>query len=568
MHSRIWAETEPVADLNFMKRPVVKWGLLIFVISLVIRLLGIQWGLANSLHNQTYHPDEEVNWRYSQELNPAHLNFTPGFYGYGTLYFTALNIATDFTTTYFGGPQSKEDWQYVARCELAGRILSATFGAGLAVCAFLIAFRLTNVLGGLVSGLSIGFSPGLVVHSRFATVDMLAALLLGLSAVEAFQLFENREWKPNDVMKICLWSGVWAGLSAGTKYTGIIGILVPFVLLLLLHKKVAVKGILLVGVAAIAAFVISTPGCILDNQRFLADVAFEMQHTASGHGLVFDGTSTGYLYQLSNLFLGVGAITILFGFGYLIFKSYKKAPWAIAILAFALPTYVLIGKSQVKFYRYSIPLALPAAVGLGVALGESDRKNWKGKLMIGICALAIVGCDGGGLRGTVTFTSAMMSPDPRDLAAQEIKSLSNSNTTVGFASDPWFWSPPLFPNTGLVRMIPFAERNVFRTEATSPKVLQFVPDDAAQRSQWDPRLITQLNPDYITFSDFESLDALRLASQGNPYNSPEVSQFQAFMTLLQSRYKLVKVYGYNTDLVEDLRYVMTTVYLWQRKGIP
>lgn len=560
--------TEPVADLKFTAKPSFKWGLLIFIIALGIRLLGIQWGLANSLHNQTYHPDEEVNWRYSQALNPAHLDFTPGFYGYGTLYFTALNVATDFSTTYFGGPQSKEDWQYVARCELAGRLLSASFGAGLAVCAFLIVFRLTNVLGGLASGLVVSFAPGLVVHSRFATVDMLAAFLLGLCALASFRLIEEREFTSKEIVKICIWSGVWAGFSAGTKYTGILGILAPIALLVLLHKKMAIKGGAIIVVAAVAAFVISTPGCLLDTQRFLADVAFEMQHTASGHGIVFDGTAPGYLYQIGNLCLGVGTITTFFGFGYLVFKSIKKAPWAIALLAFAIPTYLLIGKSQVKFYRYSIPLALPAALGIGMALGESDRTAWKGKVVVAVAAVAIVGLDGGGLRGTVTFTSAMLGPDPRDLAARDIKALSTPATTVGFVSDPWFWSPPLFPNTGLVRMIPFDQRNQFRLQASQPRVLQFVPEDSNQRLQWDPRLITQLNPDYITYSDFESLDFARLASEGPAFQTPEVKRYQDFMKLLQQKYTLKKVYGYDTDLVEDMRYVMTTVYLWQRKTTP
>ncbi len=54
--------------------------LLVFLAALAIRLPGIGWGLKNDLHNQSYHPDEEVIYWASQRVEPAKLKFTPGFY--------------------------------------------------------------------------------------------------------------------------------------------------------------------------------------------------------------------------------------------------------------------------------------------------------------------------------------------------------------------------------------------------------------------------------------------------------------------------------------------------------
>ena len=75
----------------------------IFVVALLIRSIGIGWGLKNDLHYQSYHPDEQVNWAVSQRVEPAKLQFDPKFYSYGTLYFTVLGVASDIVTVYGGG---------------------------------------------------------------------------------------------------------------------------------------------------------------------------------------------------------------------------------------------------------------------------------------------------------------------------------------------------------------------------------------------------------------------------------------------------------------------------------
>lgn len=547
--------------------PAVKWGGLVFAVALLVRLLGIQWGLANGLHNQSFHPDEDVNWRYSQLMDPAHGNFTPGFYGYGTLYFTLLNVSTSVTAAYTGAPKAgSEDWAFISRCLLAGRILSALFGAGLAVCAFAMAWLAGGQIAAWIAGGMLAFSPGLVVHSRFATVDMLAAMLIGLAGVCAFKLIADADLDRRAVIRLALLGGIYAGLSAGTKYTGILAIFMIWAALGLVHRTHFWRGLLVSLGAAVAAFVISTPGCVLDSKRFIAGVMEEMVHTSTGHGLVFVGTSNGFVFQISNLILGVGFLCTAAGGIWLVWRGYKKAAWALVLLAFALPTYILIGRSAVKFYRYSIPLAIPIAVSIGLLASEADRTQWKGKAALALSGCAVVGIFGGGLRGTSTFTAAMMSQDPRDQAGAYLKANTAKGEQVGLVSDPWFWSPSVFPNTGLARMVPFQVRDHFRAVASNPTVVQYVPPDPGQRLQWDPRLITDLSPEYITFSDFEYSDFARLSAEGNPGHNVDVDRWRAFMDLLRKHYRLEKVFGYQTDLVEDLRYVMPTVYVWKRNS--
>ncbi len=101
---------------------------------------------------------------------------------------------------------------------------------------------------------------------------------------------------------------MFAGLSGSTKYTGVLGLLTLLVILYAYRKASFIKEALIAVGATAAAFVLATPGVLLDNERFMHDFTYEMQHTSQGHGLVFEGTANGFLFHLLNLFQGFGTI--------------------------------------------------------------------------------------------------------------------------------------------------------------------------------------------------------------------------------------------------------------------
>ena len=72
--------------------------------ALLWRLIGINWGLPNDLHAQSYHPDEPVNLLVAQQVDISKGDFEPGFYNYPTLYLTALRVVSDMTSAYTGAP--------------------------------------------------------------------------------------------------------------------------------------------------------------------------------------------------------------------------------------------------------------------------------------------------------------------------------------------------------------------------------------------------------------------------------------------------------------------------------
>ncbi len=562
------------------KRPAVLIPLGLFLISFLFRLVGIGWGLPNELHNQSYHPDELVNWQVAQQIDISKGKFTPGFYNYGTAYFIAENVVTQAIAGYGGGPKENDPqllWQFIGRCQLGGRILNALAGAGCVVVAWLILRRITTMFGAVFGAAMIAIAPGFLVHSRFETVDVFATFWLFLSALFALRILgpspdsmaadDVRE--PND-LKDALLAGLFAGISMGTKYTGVLVLLVLFVAIGLTRRPNWWKPLLAGIGACFLAFVLTTPGFLFDRERFWQGFGFEMSHSATGHGLVFMGTPSGFVFHLVNLAVGVGILLTIAGFAGSGYAAYRKHGWAIAVLVFAVVYYLAIGRAEVKFLRYTFPLLLPLALGFGYMMGTARRRGGWGHAVVAAGIIAIAGLDFGGFAGAVRYTQMMAASDPRDEAALHLRDVAK-NATVGLVSDPWFYSPALIPDAGFTRdQLPLIFNELERSE--HPKVVRYIPNgDPAQRVDWDVRLLTETRPEYVVYSSFEENDVQRLTSVTglDPGTQSQVDRYTQFRTELEKTYNLAAPFGIPAvPAIHDLMYIHPTLFVWKRKDLP
>ncbi len=505
---------------------------------------------------------------YSQAIKPTEGKFTPGFYNYGTFYLTLLRVSTDMTNAYGGGPHAQDGSDAavaMANYHRAGRIISLLTGSAIAWVVFSFLYRRTNLIGAIAGGFAVAIAPGLVAHSRFQTVDILAVFLLTLSLFCAGKVAEDEvgtTW-----MKWAAWAGVWAGLSAGTKYTGFLALIALYIVLGL--SKERVKALLPAAVAtlaALAAFVVSTPGAVLQSEKFLHDFKYEITHTSTGHGLVFAGTSSGFIYHFSNLMVGFGLLMTLIGAMGLLRAGFKKHAWAFGLLGFAAAMYFLIGRAEVKFLRYVFPLIPVLAIGFGWIVGQAhSHPNRRFRTLVYLGILALGGLGGGGFIGAGTVSQWMASEDPRDESARWIES-HHEIRTVGLVQDPWFYSPSLFPDSAVSRAMPMPMRLERMTMATSPRVVMHI-EPGESPLHWDSRLVTIDKPDAVVMSSFEYDDVDRLYKLGT-YPSefePEVSAYRATMTALTQDYEITQVWGVGGPTVTDLMYVRPRVWLWQRK---
>lgn len=559
-------------------------ALALFLFALLFRFVGIGWGLKNDLHNQSYHPDEPLIFAVSQAIEPAKGKFTPGYYSYGTLYFTALRVASDFVTVYTGGPDPKSMdsyWAWVSRCHLAGRILSAFAGAGTVLVLFYILRRLTGLFGAVFGALLLAVSPAFVVHSRFQTVDVAATFFIALSSLYALRLLRRpgeEALSDREALKAAVLSGVFAGLSAGTKYTGILALATLFVAIALAKRRDFVKLAVLGLVASVLAFVVSTPGVLLDSDAFWTSFRQEMALSAEGHGLIFVGTTSGFLYHIVNLFFGLGPILTVMGVLGLGYGAWKRQPWALALGAFFLLYYVLIGRAESKFLRYTFPLEVGLAAGFGYLVGGAQRRvggsgrtATLGRLVVAAGIAGLGGIDMGGMVGAVRMTSWMAGEDPRDTAGRYIKSQSASNpaSTVGLASDPWYWTPAVYPDAALIRSIPLEKRLEELAQTSQPHVVYHVTPGEAPHN-FDVRLLTQDRPDRVAMSSFEFYDPIRIRNLPGlaPDERAQADQADQFQRELGASYVLERQYATDWIPIHDLEYIHPEVLVWKRRDLP
>ncbi|MCH7944667.1 MAG: glycosyltransferase family 39 protein [Armatimonadetes bacterium] len=483
---------------------------------------------------------------------------------------------------YGGGPEDDSEgarWRAIGRYHLAGRVVSAVAGALTAVVVLLVLFPRVGAFGSLFGAAAMAFAPGHVVHSRFQTVDVLATLFLALSLFYALRLaVPEGEQGPDDraYVRLALWAGVFAGLSAGTKYTGILALVALAAVLVLDVRRVRWKALAGGVAAALAAFLVTTPGAVLDSARFFEDFKYEITHTAAGHGLVFAGTSSGYIFHASNLFVCFGLILTAVSVAGLARACIKKHRWAIALVAFAIVYYVLIGRAEVKFMRYVFPLLPVLSVGFGWIVSRAHihpKRAWRAPVMVlAILALGglgggVTGILGGGLSSTVLMTSWMVEPDARDVVAKEIQQDAEPGDAVGLVSDPWFYTPSLFPDAGLSRAVPFELRDAKMREASDPTVVRYVPQNPDDRFDLDKRLLTELRPEYIVFSSFEwrDVDRIRMIPSPPDEYKIQIERAEEFMDALKTHYTQWKVHAREgLILPHDLMYVRPEIEVWKR----
>jgi hypothetical protein len=543
---------------------------ILFAVVFLLSWFGNRWGLPNDLHHQSYHPDEEVIWRYAQQVDPAKGDFTPGFYNYGTLYLTVLHVATDMTAAYVGvDPQNP--WKHVGNSHFAGRIVSGLCFAGLVTVVFLMIRRFSTVFAAVCGAFLVGLSPGLVVHSRFQTTDLLATFLLALGTYFALKLFDEGEV----LTKTWVLAGLFVGLSAGTKYTGVLGFLTILVAAFLAGKK-DLKGLGIAFGTMLLGFVIGTPGVLLETSAFVRDFKYEMLHTSTGHGLIFEGIN-GFGFHVVNLIQAIGLFAVPLALVGLILMGIERKPQLWALLAFALPYFVLIGRAEVLFLRYVFPLAIILAVGFAYLVEFCHRQGGWQRIGV-VAAILALGRSGA---ASAQYTGAMLAIDPRDQTVLALRAQSKEGDTVGLVSDPWFWSPPFFPNSTITRMA--GVNNVLREmieTTTLPRPVRYLPPNPSERFDWDVRLLTEAQPTWIVFTSFEVGPVARLSSNPEALSGvPKlfVDRFIQFHGELEKQYEpvipvagktLAEKYADAFSTTEDLEYVRPSVWIWKRKGTP
>jgi len=467
----------------------------VVVIALVIRLLGLGWGLPGERQFVSLHPDE---FRFVDPVarSLASGEVSPEKYAYGSLPFDLLYGSARVLGA-AGMELDSSDLLLIAR------IWSALFGAATVLVVGRLGARLGGPAVGLVAAGLLALAPGHLQHSHFATVDVPATFFVALALLFACRARDESRGAPSTRD---LWiGGVAAGLAAACKYPA--GLVLVAVVAALLQLRIPLgkrlRASFVAAAASGVAFVVVMPWALLDWTEFWSAVRFELfEHQAAGHGEEFTGTGPGLWFLLRiNLAWALGWPAALAGLAGLLLRL-PRDPRGRALLAFALPVLVALSLSQVRFMRYTLvlqPVLCVSAALLveGLRLGNGARWALR-SLMLAPAATA-----------GLLVLATLLRPDPRWQAEDWMRAQVPEGATIGLPRLPSFESPALVPPPAGppidLNTSPPAARRWFERQNRHGKGKW----KGVLIERWDAELLAREAPEWFVISEMRFGTALR-----------------------------------------------------------
>ena len=432
----------------------------ILVGAAALRLWGLPWGLPDTTHLFSYHPDEYHSLRGLFSLAQGSLN--PHFFNYGSLYLYLVAAAAVIAhgsllvgvvpraLTFEGLPEAVRLWT------LDARIVSVLAAILTVIVVYWLARRVLGNSAALVACAFLATMPLHVLHSHYGTVDITQALFVSLCLLFSVRIVQQRSWQA------CLWAGIMAGLAASTKYNGAAVIVAPLVAIFLPaddswshagdSEKRAAK-LLAIVLGAAAAFLLTSPYTLLAWNEARGDIIFEIQHMRLGEPLAILAESSGLLFHLKNLLApGAGLVLILAIIGAVIVVMQRRRQ-LYPLVVFAILWSILISLAKVRYARYEVPL-LPVLAVLGampVAALINTSRAWRG---LGYAIVVV--CLGLNLMWSVQVSAGLADNDPRAEILPIVLDYTPPQAMIGVVQEPWFDIPPVdYCNGGkVIRSLP------------------------------------------------------------------------------------------------------------------
>lgn len=271
-----------------------------------LRFYGLDFGLPDA-----YHPDE---LRKAHSLHKMKLRHTlnPNFNLHPPL-LLYLSWGVSKTVYYLGFfPESG-----IVRNMFAGRIVSAVVGTASIYLVYLIGGKLSSRFSGLIAAVLVAVSPLHVTNSRYMKEDALFLFFVLACALAILKCVEERK------TKYLYLGGLLAGFALGSKYTGLVSIVIVLSAPWLVSQRLSLKPDMVLLKHLVPAlllmpigFLLTVPYVVVDPHQ-LAHLAGgfgkESRHAMGGHmGISIDPWSQLWMYHLSrSLIPGLTLVPVL-----------------------------------------------------------------------------------------------------------------------------------------------------------------------------------------------------------------------------------------------------------------
>jgi 4-amino-4-deoxy-L-arabinose transferase-like glycosyltransferase len=335
-------------------------GLLLAAILLVS--LGLRvWGSGFGLPAYTlYHPDEhalvdraaQILW--TGDWNLHRFNYPP-FYAY---------LQAGGYAAYFLWGAAQGTWDQVMpfalpQYYLVGRLMTGLFGVLTVLVVYLAGREIGGKRAGLLAAALLGGCYLHVIHSHYATFDVMVTFLVALTLLfsELIRTRRQARWY--------LLAGLCAGLAGATKYNGAIVVVLP----LLAHVLATPWGewgwldgrLALVAGGFLLGFFGGNPfalGNLPDFLNGLATVLFHYGTEQPG----FEGRGN-WRWYLQVFFTSADALWVATGAAGLAAILWRDWEKGLLLVTFPLVYFLMVSRFIVRFERNMVPLLPFLALG-------------------------------------------------------------------------------------------------------------------------------------------------------------------------------------------------------------
>jgi dolichyl-phosphate-mannose-protein mannosyltransferase len=392
----------------------------ILVLALALRLVSIKHGLP-----YVYNADEELHFvphavnMIGGSLNPHYFENPPGL-----TYFFYILFKLRFTT---GFPFGDDGFVHAFRADpestyVTARVAVALIGTLVVWLVYWAGARFFDRRVGLIAAalIAVTFLP--VFYSKQALNDVVTMAPVTLALIGCLVVFERgRRWD-------FALAGVALGVAAAVKYTA--GGMVLVLLLAALFRwrngdasrREALIGVVIAGVAALAAFLVLNPFALLDFHKFGSQL-----HGEGGQGRnakLGQDDVPGWIYFLWTFTWSFGWAPILASIAGGVLAVFRSKHWrrGVLLITFPLLLFLVLGAQGRFFARWLLPIYPMLAILAGYAavrlvdalpLGRLRDRSWARPVLLAVVgALLCVQ----GLAESVHVDSVLAKTDTRTQA--------------------------------------------------------------------------------------------------------------------------------------------------------
>ena len=423
-----------------IKEKVNRWHFLIlaliFVIALMMRIIGANWGMP---HNNL-HPDEgfvyspayncalERNFEVHEYYRPNHVSIK-----LNTLLYIAIQ------DLYFA-PQGMEDFsvnfsQNFTVFMVASRILTAIISMGTVVFAYLISRFWGKNVALLATFLFAVFSS-FIEHSHYLTPDI--TLLFFLMGVLWSALCYMR--KPSKTW--VFWMSFFTALAACEKYPGLYGCAIIAVVVCVTYIK---KPLMIIrdGFLAILFLILGimavSPVLVVDLETVLEVMEGQnKQYHLGADGLNFGQTLIFYLKTTAVRMGLILSASSLYGIVRSFMKNTKPSIMLLTFFAYIIP----ISTLRVHWERYTLPMyamgLIFAAAGVFYIIEDLKKILQKNVIIACVVYFVLLILPAGSVASTGTaVTASFLAPDNRIFLQETFNNMGiNVNNTQHDCNTP------------------------------------------------------------------------------------------------------------------------------------